>query len=200
MVEALLCNIKKKSTIYRFISSLFGVCSYFIVEKEQVIIIDPGKLDNNVFEWLCKFENIRKIVYITHEHFDHHYHANKIFKLKKTFFFSPSESFNFAIKDTRKNLSHFYNDPVETVPKSNLLESYLKVIKTPGHSKESYCFTYDNVVFGGDTLIDKKYLVLKLPGSNKKDFNDSIDNLKLDINLNSIVMPGHGEFFIWEKE
>lgn len=85
MVEPLLCNIKKKSTIYRYISSLFGVCSYFIVEQKKVIILDPGKFDTHVFEWLNKFENIRKIVYITHGHFDHHYHANKVFELEISF-------------------------------------------------------------------------------------------------------------------
>lgn len=200
MVEPLFCSVKKKSTIYRYISSLYGVCTYFIVEQEQVIIIDPGKLDVHIFEWLNKFENIRKIVYITHEHFDHHYHANKVFKLEKTFFFSPSESFNIAIKDIRMNLSHYFDDPIETVSNLNIVESYLKVIKTPGHSKESYCYIYDNIVFGGDTLIEKKYLVFKLPGGNKIDFNISINNLKVDINKNSIVLPGHGDFFIWKKE
>lgn len=178
---------------------MFGVCSYFILEQDKLIIIDPGRLDDNVFEWLNKFKNFSKIVYITHEHFDHHYHANKVFELEKTYFFSPCENFNLVIKDVRKNLSYYYNDPIETVVKLNTVISDLKIIKTPGHSKESYCFVYDNVLFGGDTVIEKKYLVFKLPGGNRNDFNYSIKNIRDNIDLNTIVLPGHGDLFYFDE-
>ncbi len=178
---------------------MFGVCSYFILEQDKLIIIDPGKFDDSVFAWLNKFIDLRKIVYITHEHFDHHYNANKVFDLENTYFFSPFEKFDIALRDIRKNLSFYYNDPIKTVAVSKMFESFLKVIKTPGHSEESYCFVYDNILFGGDTIIDKKYLVLKLPGSNKKDYENSINLLKEQLVKDSIVLPGHGEFFDFEK-
>lgn len=195
MVEPLFCNINKKSTLFRHISEMFGVCTYFILEQNNLVIIDPGKLDNTVFEWLDEFDNLSKIVYITHEHFDHHYHANKVLNLKKTFLYIPSESFNQALIDSKKNLSYYYDQNVQTISKSITDISYLKVIKTPGHSRESYCFIYDDVVFGGDTIIDKKYLVFKLPGGDKLDFNNSVERLKSNVNLSSIVLPGHGDFF-----
>ncbi len=178
---------------------MFGVCSYFILEQDKLIIIDPGKLDDNVFEWLNKFKNFSKIVYITHEHFDHHYDANKVFELEKTYFFSPCENFNVVIKDVSKNLSYYYNDPIETVVKFNTVISDLKIIKTPGHSKESYCFVYDNLLFGGDTVIERKYLVFKLPGGNRNDFNYSISKIKDNIDLNTIVLPGHGDLFYFDE-
>ncbi len=178
---------------------MFGVCSYFILEQDKLIIIDPGKFDDSIFEWLNKFNNLRKIVYITHEHFDHHYNANKVFELEKTYFFSPCENFNLVIKDVRKNLSYYYNDPIETVVKLNTVISDLKIIKTPGHSKESYCFVYDNLLFGGDTVIEKKYLVFKLPGGNRNDFNYSIKNIRDNIDLNTIVLPGHGDLFYFDE-
>ena len=87
MVEPLFCNLNKRATFYRYVSKLFNVCTYFIVEEDKLIIIDPGKLDDKVFEWLNKYKSINKTVYISHEHFDHHYHANRIFELEKTFFF-----------------------------------------------------------------------------------------------------------------
>jgi glyoxylase-like metal-dependent hydrolase (beta-lactamase superfamily II) len=199
MVEPLFCNIKNKSTIYRYISTLFGVCSYFIVEKDQVIIIDPGKYNKEVFNWLHNYNNFQKIVYITHEHFDHHYHANEVFKLEKTHFFSPSESFNNALNDTRKNLSHYYDDPIKSIANSIILESYLNIIKTPGHSEESYCFVYEDILFGGDTLIEKKYLIFKLPGGNRSDFNNSIYRLRQIIDSRTIVLPGHGDLFYFDE-
>ena len=178
---------------------MFGVCSYFILEQDKLIIIDPGKFDDSVFAWLNKFNNLRKIVYITHEHFDHHYNANKVFDLENTYLYSPSEKFDIALRDIRKNLSFYYNDQIETVADSKIFESFLKVIKTPGHSEESYCFVYDNVLFGGDSIIEKKYLVFKLPGGNKNDFIKSVGNLNKTIDSNTIVLPGHGDLF-WFNE
>lgn len=195
MVEQLLCNIKNKSIIYRYVSSLFGVCTYFIVENELVVIIDPGKFDNYVFEWLNSFRYKKKLIYITHEHFDHHYSANEILKFENTFLFCPSVSFLNAIKDIRLNLSYYYNDSIETIAKFQFDSSNLLVIKTPGHSKESYCYKYYDILFGGDTLVEEKYLVLKLPGSNRNDFKNSIEKLKFYLNRNTIVLPGHGEIF-----
>jgi hydroxyacylglutathione hydrolase len=199
MVAPLFCNINKRATFYRNISSLFNVCTYFIVEEDKLIIIDPGKFEDDVFEWINKYKTINKFVYISHEHFDHHYHANRIFELEKTYFFSPSENFNNALKDTRKNLSYFYDDPTETKPNLITSDPYLKIIKTPGHSVESYCFIYDNVIFGGDTIIEKKYLVFKLPGGNKNDFIKSVENINEIIDSNTIVLPGHGDLFCYNE-
>lgn len=55
---------------------------------------------------------------------------------------------------------------METGAVSKMFEYFLEVINTRGNSGESYCFVYDNILFGGDTIIDKKELVLKLLGSN----------------------------------
>ena len=52
------------------------------------------------------------------------------------------------------------------------------------------------MLFGGDTVIDKKNLVLKLPGSNKMNYMQSIDKIKNIIPDDTIVLPGHGDFFL----
>jgi hydroxyacylglutathione hydrolase len=198
-VEPLFCNLNKRSTFYRYISNLFNVCTYFIVEEDKLIIIDPGKLDENVYDWLIKFDSLTKIIYITHEHFDHHYHANQVLNLKNTFLYLPSESFGDALGDSRKNLSYYYYDSIETKGYQVDIKSNLEILKTPGHSVESYCFIYDNIVFGGDTVIQNEYLVFKLPGGNKSHFLDSLKYLKKRVQLNSIVLPGHGNMFSFDK-
>ncbi len=199
MVEPLFCNLNNRATFYRYISSLFSVCTYFIVEEDKLIIIDPSKLDKNVYDWLNKHDGLNIIIYITHEHFDHHYNANELLNLKNSFLYLPSESFGESLRNPKKNLSYYYNDPIQTITKSTIDNSCLKVIKTPGHSEESYCFVYDNIIFGGDTIIDKKYLVFKLPGGNKLNFGYSVEYLKNNINLKSIVLPGHGDYFCFDK-
>lgn len=195
MVEPLFCNINRKSTIFRYISSLFQVCVYFILENDKLIIVDPGKLNQKVIEWLKKHDELNKVIYVTHEHFDHHYHANEILNLKNSFLNVPSESFKDSLRDPKKNLSYYYNDPIQTISTSIMDVSHFEVIKTPGHSKESHCFIYEDVIFGGDTIIDSKYLVFKLPGGDREQFENSLRKIMKIVCNNSIVLPGHGDYF-----
>ena len=195
MIEALFCNLDDRSIVYRSVSDLFGVCIYFLVDDEKVLIIDPGRLSDDVYIWLEQFENHKKIIYLTHEHFDHHYDVNKLLKIQNTSAFLYSKEFEEALKCTRKNLSYFYNIAIETSLSIPTNTNYFEVIETPGHSKLSVCFLYKNMLFGGDTVIDKKSLILKLPGSNKLDFKESIDKIKNKIPNDTIVLPGHGDLF-----
>ncbi|TBH71743.1 MBL fold metallo-hydrolase [Aquirufa antheringensis] len=199
MVEQLFCNINNKSSVYRYKSELFGACTYFILEKEILYIVDPGYFNNHVFDWVYKHNNRKIIVFITHEHFDHHFHANEILLMDNAISYSPSKEFQTAVKDLRINLSYYYGYNVETILKDGIESFKFHVIKTPGHSKESYCYWYDGILFGGDTVIEKKNLVLKLPGSNKIEFMNSYNLLNSTIDNNTIVLPGHGDLFYFNE-
>jgi glyoxylase-like metal-dependent hydrolase (beta-lactamase superfamily II) len=86
MVEILFCNLDDRSILYRSVSELFGVCTYFLVDLEKVLIVDPGKLNDNVYVWLEQFQRHKKIIYLTHEHFDHHFDVNKLLFIFAFFF------------------------------------------------------------------------------------------------------------------
>lgn len=199
MVEPLFCNTDDRSVVYRYVSDLFKVCTYFIVDDEKVIIVDPGKMDIDVYEWLLQFNEIDKIIYITHEHFDHHFDVNLMLRYPRTSVYLNSKKFASVILDTRKNLSHYYNTPIATRCSKISVSNYLHVMPTPGHSEMSYCFRYKNLLFGGDTVIENKYLVLKLPGSDKAKFKESVLKLRNNIELNTVVLPGHGNIFCFDK-
>ncbi|NDP28760.1 MAG: MBL fold metallo-hydrolase [Flavobacterium sp.] len=199
MVEPLFCNTDDRSIVYRFVSDLFHVCTYFVVDDEKVIIVDPGKMNDDVYEWLLQFNEIDKIIYITHEHFDHHFDVNLMLRYPRTSVCFHSDNFASAILNTRKNLSHYYNMPVETTCNQISIFNYFHVIATPGHSELSYCFRYKNLLFGGDTVIEKEYLVLKLPGSDKAKFKESVLSLRNNIEINTVVLPGHGNVFCFDK-
>jgi glyoxylase-like metal-dependent hydrolase (beta-lactamase superfamily II) len=85
--------------------------------------------------------------------------------------------------------------PIKTHCNKSTGLNYFEVIETPGHSKLSLCLLHKNLLFGGDTIIEKENLVLKLPGSNRIDYKESIAKVKIKINNNTIVLPGHGNFF-----
>ena len=197
MVEPLFCNLDDRSIVYRSVSDLFEVCIYFLVDQEKVLIIDPGRLSEDVYLWLEQFKNHQKIIYLTHEHFDHHYDVNKLLKILNTSTFFYSKEFEDALQCSRKNLSYYYNIAIETALSIPSSTNYFEVIETPGHSIFSVCFLYKNILFGGDTVIDKKNLVLKLPGSNKMNYKESIDKIKNIIPDDTIVLPGHGDLFLF---
>lgn len=198
MVEQLFCNLDDKSIVYRSVSDLFGVCTYYVIDNEKVLIVDPGRLSENVYIWLQQFKNQTKIIYLTHEHFDHHYDVNKLLTFENTFTYKVSEELNKALLSSRANLSYYYNVPIETNCFKTTNQSFFEIIETPGHSTMSVCFLYKNMLFGGDTVIDKKNLVLKLPGSNKLDYKKSVTKLKEKITKDTIVLPGHGEQFCFD--
>ncbi len=196
-MEPLFCNLDDKSIVYRSVSDLFGVCTYFLVDQKKIFIVDPGRLSEDVYLWLEQFKNHNKIIYITHEHFDHHYDVNKLLKIQNTSAFFYSKKFEDALKCSRKNLSYYYNIAMETALSIPSVMNYFEVVETPGHSIFSVCFLYKNILFGGDTVIDKENLVLKLPGSNKMNYKESIDKIKNIIPDDTIVLPGHGDLFLF---
>ena len=197
MIEPLFCNLDDRSIVYRSVSDLFGVCTYFLVDQEKIIIVDPGRLSEAVYLWLEQFKAHKKIIYVTHEHFDHHYDVNKLLKIQNTSVFFYSKQFEDALQCSRKNLSYYYDTVIETALSIPTSKNYFEVIETPGHSIFSVCFLYKNMLFGGDTVIDKKNLILKLPGSNKMNYMQSIDKIKNIIPDDTIVLPGHGDFFLF---
>ena len=199
MVEQLFCNIDDKSVVYRSVSDLFGVCTYFLVDDKKILIIDPGKLSDEVYNWLLPFTNHQKYIYLTHEHFDHHFDVNKLMEFKNTYLYLYSDEFKNALCNSRTNLSYYYNTPIETSTKNTIDLLFLNLLKTPGHGKFSVCFLNKNLLFGGDTVIEKQYLVLKLPGSNKNFFKESMEKLKKIIPKDTIVLPGHGSLFCFDS-
>lgn len=199
MVEPLFCNIDDKSIVYRFVSDLFQVCTYFLIDQEKVIIVDPGKLNEKVYKWLEQFNDLDVLIYITHEHFDHHFDVNLLLNNPRASVYLPCDNFKNAINNSRTNISFYYNMPIETNCINLSTLNYFKVIATPGHSKLSYCFRYKNILFGGDTVIEKKYLVFKLPGGDKSKYEESILKLNSEIETNTIVLPGHGNLFCFNK-
>lgn len=75
-----------------------------------------------------------------------------------------------------------------------------EVISTPGHSEGSACYSLcGEMVFTGDTLIQKTPVITTFPGGNKVDYeNITLPYLK-KMKMDTIVMPGHGDPFILKE-
>lgn len=143
----------------------------YIVSKEgKCLIIDPG------FDFLKINEKIKDevvAVLITHNHFDH---IGALEDLLKTY-------------------------PVEVYERDNLLEKKydlegfkFKVIYTPGHSKDSvtYYFEEEKVMFTGDFIFKNDIGRCDLFGGSIDEMKKSLSKIR-EYDDDIKIYPGHGE-------
>ena len=155
--------------------------TYIVVDEEtsQSIIIDPS-WDLIELELIIK-ENDLKIKYIvnTHHHFDHTI---------------GNESMNESTKAPiiQHELSDLKHDI--SVKDSDFIEfgsSKLKVLHTPGHSKDSICLLGDGKIFSGDTLFVGNCGRIDLPGGDPKELFHSLFDVIYKLDDELIMYPGH---------
>jgi len=143
----------------------FGSTVY-ILKLGKNILIDTSSEDNreelirDLKELKLNPEDIN-IIILTHSHWDH-----------------------------TGNLNLFKNAKIITSKNIEELPEEIKPIKTPGHTKDSLCFLYKDILFSGDTIFHGKARGrTDLEGGNEKQIQESIKKLKT-IKYN-ILCPGH---------
>lgn len=201
------------NTILRFINSPISSNSFLIkdINTQLCIIIDPGSCNYN--SELQEFIKLNKLsisfVILTHEHFDHIAGVNSLL-LDFKFELLCSKATAKALTDTKLNLSEF-NDLIEPVyisknPKIvndrdeiNFGGEKILFYHTPGHSQGSMCITFSKNFFSGDTILKNFKTRLNLPGSNKIQYNSSIERIKPVLIEGMNIYPGHGEPFIYDN-
>ena len=154
----------------------------YIVEDEdtsEAILIDPS-WDLIELELIIKRNNL-KIKYIvnTHHHFDHTQGNEAMVESTK----AP------IIQHESSELKHDI-----TVKDGDYIEfgnSKLKVLHTPGHSKDSICLIGDNKIFSGDTLFVGNCGRIDLPGGSAKELYHSLFDVLHSLDDNLVLYSGH---------
>lgn len=155
--------------------------SYIVVDEDtsESIIIDPS-WDLIELEMVIK-ENNLKIKYIvnTHHHFDHTIGNEAMAESTK----AP------IIQHENSELKHDI-----TVKDGDVIEfgnSKLKVLHTPGHSKDSICLIGDGKIFSGDTLFVGNCGRIDLPGGSAKELYHSLFDVLYSLDDNLVMYSGH---------
>jgi len=154
----------------------------YIVEDEdtsEAILIDPS-WDLIELELIIKRNNL-KIKYIvnTHHHFDHTQGNEAMVESTK----AP------IIQHESSELKHDI-----TVKDGDYIEfgnSKLKVLHTPGHSKDSICLIGDNKIFSGDTLFVGNCGRIDLLGGSAKDLYHSLFDVLHSLDDDLVLYSGH---------
>lgn len=179
---------------------------YDSVKKGSCIVVDPGTEDmEEVQVWLLQQELTPEYIILTHEHFDHIWGCDALYN-KYNCKIICSKNCADAIKDSKKNLSLFYNQKgfeikqecirIEDINYKLDWRNYaITFFSTGGHTDAGICFTIDKYVFTGDTLIKNEKTITKLKTGSKEELLRSLNIIQKLKGNKYIICAGHGELF-----
>ena len=155
--------------------------TYIVADEEtdEAAIIDPSWDLEKVFDALKKNGWKAKYIINTHSHFDHVLGNEQIAKVTKAKIIQHKDS------QLEKNIAVSEGDVIRV----GSIE--MKVVHTPGHSKDSMCLVLDGMVFTGDTLFVGNCGRTDLPGSDPKEMYNSLLNIVSRLDDKLVVYPGH---------
>ncbi|MBM2851749.1 MAG: Zn-dependent hydrolase [Candidatus Nitrosotenuis sp.] len=148
-------------------------------ETSQSIILDPSWDLDEIKRIIEKHNLTVKYIVNTHHHFDHTLGNEAMAK----------ETGAKIIQYVTSTLKH--DTSVSDGDKIKFGNSELRVLYTPGHSKDSMCLVGDGKIFSGDTLFVGTCGRVDLPGGDARElYHSLVDTLrKLDDNM--LMYPGH---------
>jgi glyoxylase-like metal-dependent hydrolase (beta-lactamase superfamily II) len=156
--------------------------TYIIADEEtdEAAIIDPSWDLDTIFDTLKKNGWKAKYVINTHSHFDHVLGNEQVAKIT-------------GAKIVQHEASQLDNQM--TVKDGDVItigSIKLRVVHTPGHSKDSMCLVLDGqFVFTGDTLFVGNCGRVDLPGSDPKEMYRSLLERVGRLDEKLVVYPGH---------
>lgn len=148
-------------------------------ESDEAAIIDPSWDLDKVFDALKKNGWKAKYVINTHSHFDHVLGNEQLAKVTGAKIVQHSES------RLDKDVAVSDGDTIEVG------SIKMKVMHTPGHSKDSICLVLDGMVFTGDTLFVGNCGRTDLPGSDPREMYHSLFDRVSRLDEKMTVYPGH---------
>lgn len=154
----------------------------YIVEDDDTnegIVIDPS-WDLGEIQQIITRKNL-KIKYIvnTHHHFDHTLGNQGMVD------FTGAQIIQHENSQLQKDIVVKNGDVIK------FGNSELKVLHTPGHSKDSICLIGDGKLFSGDTLFVGNCGRVDLPGGSAKELFHSLLDVLYGLDEDLVLYPGH---------
>ena len=173
--------------------------TYFLIEKGEAVVIDPGSPYEKIMEFSKDFKI--KYIFLTHCHFDHISAVNKIVE-ETGAKVCCSDECRENIKNVNISLTRMGLGKPETIDEVymsfedgdefDFSGNIIKIIKTPGHTNCSVCYKTENLLFSGDTLFYQCVGRHDLPTGNGDILYYSIKDKIFSLSDETVVYPGHG--------
>ncbi len=175
----------------------------------RCIIVDPGSEKcKNEITFIDKLQLAVDYIILTHEHTDHTWGCNTLIDKYNPKVICSEECKKVLPKEGQVYFRFYYDDPnyeyavsrvdytIEELS-NHLLWNGNKItfISTPGHSKGSICFSINDLLFTGDTIMQYKPFINKKNGS-VEEYKASIEKICRLYDKNTQIFPGHGNPFL----
>ncbi len=151
----------------------------------RAAIVDPAW---DVAKIIMKAQDIGvKItdILITHGHADHINGIDELLGHCDAEVHMLKAEVNFSELPIKKATLHYGGDEIM------LGQTKIKILHTPGHSPGSACFHIGNELITGDTLFVFGCGHCKLAGANPNELFNSLNKIKKEMPLDTIIRPGH---------
>jgi hydroxyacylglutathione hydrolase len=156
--------------------------TYIVADEEcgEAAVIDPSWNLDKIFYALKKNSWRAKYIINTHTHFDHVLGNEQMAEVTGAKIVQHKNS------QLKKDIAVSDGDTIE------IGNVKLRVLHTPGHSKDSMCLLLDDhLIFTGDTLFVGNCGRTDLPGSDAKEMYYSLFERLAKLDENLILYPGH---------
>ena len=173
--------------------------TYFIIDKEKAIVIDPGSTFEKTEEFAKDIEI--EYIFLTHCHYDHIRCVNEI-----------REKYNAKVCCTLEAAENIKNPDISltmmglgkrlSIENAEIIldeetdfdfyGNKIKTIKTPGHTSCSTVFLLGENLFSGDTIFYQNVGRWDLPTGNGETLIKSIKEKIYTLPDNTRIYPGHG--------
>lgn len=177
---------------------------YFAINEDtsEVLIIDPGASAGRLIE-ICKDEKLNPVaILLTHGHFDHATGAAEIAghfnipiyaqeKEKETLETPGMNLSGWEGRELTFGADIYLKDEQEI----DLAGFHIRLFHTPGHTPGGCCyfFSYQNVLFSGDTLFCTSIGRTDFPGGSSSQLIRSIREKLMVLPDEITVYPGHND-------
>jgi hydroxyacylglutathione hydrolase len=171
-----------KSAVLQIAVGQMANFTYILADEEngEAAVIDPSWDLDKIVQTLKKNNWRAKYIINTHTHFDHVIGNEQMAELTGAKIVQHKNS------QLKKDIAVSDGDTIK------LGSIMLRVLYTPGHSKDSICLLLDDqFIFTGDTLFVGNCGRVDLPGSDVKEMYDSLFNRLAKLDENLILYPGH---------
>ncbi len=161
-----------------------GGCKSYVIaceESRQAAIVDPSLAKLDHYAGIVNREGLSvRYILETHTHADHFSAAKHL-----------GEQFNAPVVMHRHSPAPHVDLKVEDGHSLVLGEMRIKVLHTPGHTKDSVCYQIADRVFTGDTLLIGGTGRTDLPSGSPEELYESLFGKVLDLPGDTLVFPAH---------
>ncbi|HVZ67938.1 MAG TPA: rhodanese-like domain-containing protein [Rhizomicrobium sp.] len=161
-----------------------GGCQSYLIgcgDTCSAALIDPEVRQIDRYQALANRDGLRiKFVIDTHTHADHFSATRQL-----------GEVFNAPVVMHRESHAPFADMRLDDGDMLAIGNLRLQALHTPGHTRDSMCFTVEDRIFTGDTLLIGATGRTDLPTGNPEQLYDSLFNKVLKLDPKLLVYPAH---------